>query len=310
MIASETRRELLRDEIGRRLVRWSGRELTGGPQTGLKMVTGHRAVEEEKNMAGVVEFASQIAHHFNNILSVMSGYGGLLKARMSGDDPSLTYVEKMLTSSLRARDLVRSLFLFTGDEKSRLREIDLNRVVKRTSRFLSHNEEEGIVTRMVLHDNSLFVMADVVKMEEVLVNLIENARDAMPHGGTLTISTEPVWPGEGSEGLACHGEPRYTCLSVIDTGTGMDEETRARMFDPFFTTKGPGRNMGLGLCKVYGIVKQHGGEIDVESVPGQGTSVKIRMPLVEAGLAVSEPIPLPDSVIAARVPLSSAPWRQ
>jgi len=295
----------MQDEIGRRLVQWSGRELTEGPQKGLKMVAGYAPAPDERNAAEVVEFASLIAHHFNNILSVMSGYGGLLKAKMSKDDPSFPYVEKMLASSLRARDLIRSLFLFTGDEKSRPREVDLNRVIKRAARFLSQGEEDGIATKVQLHDSGLIVMADVMRMEEVLANLIENARDAMPRGGVLTLSTEGTWPGDTGN----KEEAGYACLSVTDTGIGMDEETKEKIFDPFFTTKGSGKNMGLGLCKVYGIVKQHSGDISVQSAPGKGTSVKVRMPLVRSGLTASEPIPLPDSVIAARLPICSECWR-
>ncbi|HEY3277388.1 MAG TPA: ATP-binding protein [Syntrophorhabdaceae bacterium] len=304
MINSETHTGNFQDEVAKRLIRWSGRELTGGGQQDVKMVTGHEPSPDDTDMAGIMQFASQIAHHFNNILSVMSGYGGLLKSKMEKDDPSLVFVEKMLASSLRAHDLVRSLLLFTGDEKSRLRQVDLNRVVKRAGRFLAF-EKERIKTKVELHESSLFIMADVVRMEEVLANLIENARDAMPSGGTLTIRTEPVFTDEG---LACGAEPAFVSLSVTDTGSGMDEGTREKVFEPFFTTKGPGTNMGLGLSKVYGIVKQHAGVIEVVSAPGEGSSIKIRLPLVERGRAVAEPIPLPDSVMGTSIPLCSSRW--
>ncbi len=309
MALSGMQRDIGQAEIGRRLDYWSGRELTEGLRKGLKMVAPYETAQDERSMTAVMDFASQIAHHFNNLLSVMSGYGGLLKARMVEGDPSLAYVEKMLASSQKARDVVRSLFLFTGDEKSRLREVDLNRVIKRAARFIERNQEKKGTARMELHDNSLFVMADVVKMEEVLANLIENAWDAMPRGGTLTLKTERCYRmGKGCEGSSAEVSP-YASFSVVDTGIGMDRETKEKMFDPFFTTKNPGRNMGLGLSKVYGIVKQHSGEISVESEPGKGTSIRIYIPLVESGIGISDPIPLPDSVIAGRVPLCSTSWR-
>lgn len=270
------------------------------------MVTGHGpSGPDEAHLAGVMEFASQIAHHFNNILSVMSGYGGLLKSKMTQDDPSLALVEKMLASSVKAHDLVRSLFLFTGDEKSRLREVDLNRVVKRAARFLEPLGQEKIKTKMELHESSLFVMADVVKMEEVLANLIENSRDAMVSGGSLTIRTEPLFT---EEELACDLGPGFVCLTVSDTGPGMEESVKARVFEPFFTTKGRGTNVGLGLSKVFGIVKQHFGNITVESAPARGTAVKIRLPLLKQCTTVTGPIPLPDSVMAGRIPLCSSRW--
>ncbi len=303
---SETQWKYPGEAIGNRLSRWSGRELTEGRQGGLKMVGAYTPanLHHVKEMVGVVEFASDVAHHFNNILAIVSGYGGLLKVKMSKDDPSLTYVEKMLASSQKAQDVIRSLFVFSGNERIILREMDLNKVIKRATRFLESGEsgpEKKVEMRLELHEGELIVMADVVRMEEVLANLIGNARDAMPSGGIVTLRTEPMTLGHAGSGGS-----RFASITVTDTGSGMDKETRERMFDPFFTTKGPGRNIGLGLSKVYGIVKAHSGEMTVESAPGEGTSVRIRVPLVRSEARLMDPIPLPDSIVAGRLHLCSS----
>jgi polar amino acid transport system substrate-binding protein len=273
----------------------SGRILTQGQRKMMKMVTPYMPVKSQhrKDMAGIVHLASEIAHYFNNILSVTTGYGDMLKMKMPKDDPSRAYVEKILASSRRAHDLVRGLFMFAGNERISLREVDLNRVVRRAARFLPPEADDGVEKTVKLNDNELFVMADVGRLEEALKSLIENALEAMPEGGKLTLRVENLAPGKAETAGAGTDDVCYASIYVTDTGGGMDEDTKERVFEPFFSTKGQARNTGLGLSKVYGIVKQHSGEVVVESSPGNGTSIKIYIPLVRVGLRTAEPISIP-----------------
>ena len=278
----------------------TGLQLTVGERQGLKMVSGYvpAPFQHMKDMEGVVQFAGDVAHCFNDILSVVTAYADLLRMKLSPDDPSIALLDKMLTSSQSAKDLVRALLTFTGREKVRLRELDLNKVIRRATRFLSCNGEGNIDARVELDECELFVMADSDRMEEMLLHLIENARDGMPEGGMLTLRTEKVLPDLKQTGATLVEAPAHAVFSITDTGVGMDEETRERAFDPFFTTKGPARNLGLGLSKAYGVVRQHAGQISIQSTPGKGTSVKVQMPLVRAALRRTDPIPLPDSAVA------------
>lgn len=291
-------------------MRETGLQLTEGERQSLKMVAGYvpAPFQHVKDMEGVVQFAGDVAHCFNDILSVVMAYAELLRMKLPADDPSIALLDKMLASSQSAKDLVRSLLAFTGREKVRLRELDLNKVMRRAARFLMGREDKNIDARLELDECELFVMADSDRMEEMLLHLIENATDGMPEGGMLTLRTEKILPSLRQTGAALVDAPAQAIFSVTDTGVGMDEETRIRAFDPFFTTKGPGRNMGLGLSRAYGVVRQHAGQISIESTPGKGTSVKVQMPLVRTVLRRTDPIPLPDSIVAGRPCLSSVCW--
>jgi CheY-like chemotaxis protein len=161
--------------------------------------------------------------------------------------------------------------------------IDLNAIIKRSEQLLGRVIGEDIEFRTKRSENELSVLADVVQIEQVLMNLAGNARDAMPDGGILLIETEEATLGEDFIRANSYGRPgKYACLSVTDTGTGMDENTRLRIFEPFFTTKEVGKGTGLGLSMVYGIIKQHDGYINVFSEPGKGTTFKIYFPLIAA----------------------------
>jgi signal transduction histidine kinase len=286
----------------------AGLQLTEGERQGLKMVSGYipAPFQHMKDMDSVVQFAGDVAHCFNDILSVVTAYADLLRMKLSPDDPSIALLDKMLASSQSAKELVRALLTFTGKEKVRLRELDLNKVIRRATRFLSSRDEKNIDAKVELEDGELFVMADSDRMEEVLLHLIENARDGMPEGGMLILRTEKISPDLKQPCATLADAPAHAVFSVTDTGVGMDEETRERAFDPFFTTKGPARNLGLGLSKVYGVVRQHAGQISIQSAPGKGTSVKVRIPLVRTALKQTAAIPLRDSIVAARLPLAGS----
>ena len=285
----------------------AGLRLTEGERRGLKMVSGYAPApfQHSKDMDGVVQFAGDVAHCFNDILSKVTAYADLLRLKLPPDDPSIALLDKMLASSQNAKDVVRALLAFTGREKVRLRELDLNKVMRRATRFLSSRQEGNIDTRVELDECELFVMADSDRMEEILLHLIENARDGMPEGGTLTLRTEKVLPDPMEPEANLVDMPGHAVFSVTDTGVGMDDQTRERAFDPFFTTKGPARNLGLGLSKVYGVVKQHAGRISIQSAPGRGTSVKVQIPLVRTAWKRADPIPLHDSAVAGRLLLGS-----
>jgi signal transduction histidine kinase len=233
-----------------------------------------------QNKTGVSELAGGIAHHFNNILTVVIGYGTLLQMKMDQDNPLRTYVEHILSSSEMAADLTKKLLVFSGQQKISPRIANLNEIVRGAQRLFPLYINDGIKLQMELTDQDLLVMIDTACFEEAMVDLISNAVDAMPHGGTLTVTTECLKLGSNlMDGK--HNEKPVGCtiLTVTDTGIGMTREVKERMFDPFFTTKEVGKGTGLGLSAVYGIVKQLNGSIKIKSQVEKGTEIKIYLPL-------------------------------
>ncbi len=241
-----------------------------------------RQLRQAQKMEAIGQLAGGVAHDFNNILTAIGGYGSLLLMKMTDDDPLRHEVEQILASSERAAQLTRSLLAYSRQQIINPKPVDLNRIVQGIERLLSRLIGEDIDMQTRLASQKLTVMADSGQLDQVLMNLATNARDAMPGGGVLLIETDP------SELEDDYGRPhtyippgRYARLSVTDTGTGMDETTRERIFDPFFTTKEVGKGTGLGLAMVYGIIKQQNGYINVYSEQGKGTTFKIYLPLVE-----------------------------
>jgi PAS domain S-box-containing protein len=247
-------------------------------------VTEHRKMEEQlrqaQKMEAVGQLAGGIAHDFNNILSAIVGYAHLLKMRMEGGDPLLANVEHILDASERAAALTHSLLAFSRKQAISIKPVDLNEVIRKMQQLLLRVIGEDIDMKIDLAAGALVSLVDAGQVEQVLMNLATNARDAMPKGGCLTIRSEPR-PIDGTF-LEAHGYGQagnYAVITVSDTGSGMDEETRKKIFDPFFTTKETGKGTGLGLAMVYGSVKQHNGFIDVQSEPGKGTTFTIYLPL-------------------------------
>jgi hypothetical protein len=233
-----------------------------------------------ENKIGVSEFAGGIAHHFNNILTVVIGYGTLLQMKMESDNPLKVYVERILASSEKAAGLTKKLLVFSGHQRISTRIADLNETVLGAHKLLSLLINNNIRLQMELTDQDLPVMIDVVRFEEVLVDLISNAVDAMPHGGMLTVITECLKLGTDlADGNYSNKSRGCAVLTVADTGVGMTKKVKKRVFDPFFTTKEVGKGAGLGLSAVYGIIKQHNGSIKIESQIKKGTEVKIYLPL-------------------------------
>ncbi len=238
--------------------------------------------------------AGGIAHDFNNILTGIMGYLTLLRQKITDPEP-LKFIDVIERSSLRAADLVRQILTFSRDLKPAGEEktINLNEVVRETEALLKGTLEKSIILELNLAESLPTIKADSTQIQQALLNLCVNARDAMEGRGRLVISTSTITLGEEdgpfSELMAVPG--LYVMLSVSDSGCGIPEEILPRIFDPFFTTKGIGQGTGLGLAMVYGIVRGAGGYVHVESVVGQGTTFYLFFPASEDRPTVSEPLP-------------------
>jgi two-component system cell cycle sensor histidine kinase/response regulator CckA len=256
-------------------------------------VTERRALEQQlqqsQKMEAVGRLAGGIAHDFNNLLMVISGYSEFLLDRL-GPEPSLRApAQEIAGAAVRASALTRQLLAFSRKQMLAPKILDLNSVVTENLKMLTRMIGEDIDLVMVPAAGLGPVRADAGQIEQVIMNLAVNARDAMPSGGKLTIETSNATLDEDQARLHPPLTPgNYVMLTISDTGAGMDSETQSRIFEPFFTTKGT-KGTGLGLSTVYGIVKQSGGYIWVHSEPGKGTSFKIYLPRVAE--AIQSPIP-------------------
>jgi len=250
----------------------------------MKDVTEWKRLEQQlfqaQKMEAVGQLAGGIAHDFNNILTAIIGYGNLLKAQMP-DGPLMTYLNHILDSADRAAKLIQDLLAFSRRQMISPRLINLNEIVKGIENILSRLIGDDIELSVQFTDSKLAVIADGTQIEQVLMNLATNARDAMPDGGSLYISTELAYIDDRfikTYGYGRAGE--YALITFSDTGSGMDEKTKEKIFEPFFTTKEVGKGTGLGLAMVYGIVKQHNGYVNVYSEAGNGTTFRIYLPLM------------------------------
>ena len=239
-------------------------------------------LQEAQKMEAVGTLAGGIAHDFNNLLQAILGYADLLLLRKGKDEPRSRELQEIISASKRGAELTQQLLTFSRRVESKLRPTDLNLGVENTRKIFARTLPKMIEIDLLLSDNLSFVNADPVQMEQILMNLAVNAKDAMPDGGKLTIKTGNVILDE--EYCRTHPEAipgEYVLLEVSDTGHGMAEETLKHIFDPFFTTKGMAEGTGLGLAMVHGIVKSHDGYIDCTSDFGTGTTFKIYLPAVE-----------------------------
>jgi signal transduction histidine kinase/CheY-like chemotaxis protein len=237
-------------------------------------------LRQSQKLEAVGQLAGGVAHDFNNLLTVITGYGENLLADLEGEAQEAA--KEVCLAAERASALTRQLLAFSRRQFLQPRILDLNGVVRELEGMLRRVIGEDVECELSLDSSLGRVMADAGQIQQIVLNLSLNARDAMPQGGRLTIQTYEVDSFPDYAGVARGSDPvRYVCLSVSDEGCGMDAETRARIFEPFFTTKGAGSGTGLGLSTVYGIVKQSDGEIRVRSSLGLGTTVEVYLPRID-----------------------------
>ncbi len=260
----------------------------------IKDVTAHKLAEDERDklqselqqaqkMESVGRLAGGVAHDFNNLLTAINGYAGFLMEGLPENDARREDVREILSAGERAAGLTRQLLAFSRRQILDLQILDLNGIVGRMVNMLTRLIGEDVKLTTRLAAEPCLVKVDPGQIEQVLMNLAVNARDAMPKGGTLALETEVATLGD--DFFLGHPDMQrvpMVCLRVRDTGCGMTDDIKAKMFEPFFTTKGEGRGTGLGLPMVYGIIKQSGGDLEVESEPDRGTTIRIYLPTIDS----------------------------
>ncbi|MBU1714667.1 MAG: PAS domain S-box protein [Proteobacteria bacterium] len=233
-----------------------------------------------QKMEAVGTLAGGIAHDFNNMLNVIMGYGNMVMDTLAADSPARADMSEVLVAADRAADLTRRLLLFSRKNVVEVKPVNINALILGLQKMLARIIRENIEFHLDLTDTPLIVAVDTGQIEQVLINLASNAKDAILEGGRLLITTGLAEIDEEYVAAYGYGQPgRYALITVADTGQGMDADTQQKIFEPFFTTKGVGEGTGLGLAISYGIIKQHNGYIKVYSEPGDGTVFKIFLPL-------------------------------
>lgn len=263
-------------------------ELAELRRTELSLKESEERFRQSQKMEAVGQLAGGVAHDFNNILSAIFGYAQLSLRKLQGNDQVREYIEEIMKTSERAAVLTQSLLAFSRKQEVCLAVIDPGHVVKEFEVFLLRLIREDIELEVSGSAEPLAVMADRGQIEQVVMNLVTNARDAMPNGGKLSIATQSVTLDQ--EFVQAHGygtAGNYAVISVADSGMGMDTETQRHIFEPFYTTKELGKGTGLGLAMAYGVIKKHDGFINVYSEPGTGTIFKLYLPIV-AGTAAAD----------------------
>ena len=285
-------------EINAVLIEWDDRPAT---LNFVRDITEHKKLEAQflqaQKMEAVGQLAGGIAHDFNNLLTIINTHSELALMELKEWDPFKEKFEAIHRAGGKAADLTRKLLAFSRHQVGEMKVIDLNRIVEDLERMLRRTIGEDIQLRTVLSKDLGYIKADSGQIEHTILNLVVNARDAMPSGGTIEIQTanvqadeETLDPPSGMKG------GKYIRLSVSDTGVGMNPEVQERVFEPFFTTKEKGKGTGLGLSTVYGIIKQSGGDIWFSSEPGKGTIFEIYLPRVDEPLQESRKAACPGNL--------------
>ncbi|GFO68876.1 histidine kinase [Geomonas limicola] len=248
-------------------------------------------MRQSQKMEAVGQLAGGVAHDFNNLLTAIIGFATLARMHLDSDNPAGKFLDEVLLASDRATHLTKGLLSFSRKQPINLQPLELNSIVERMERLLRRLISEEIELVLRYADQPLPIVADAGQIDQILMNLATNARDAMEHCGVLTITTgrTELGPSPGP-GFGDAPAGSYATLTISDTGKGMDATTRARIFEPFYTTKEVGKGTGLGLAIVYGIVQQHSGFIDIASEPGQGTTFSIHLPIPAETLQSAAPV--------------------
>lgn len=250
-------------------------------------------LREAAKMEAIGRLAGGMAHDFNNMLTAVIGYANVLLHELPKDGPITDKVVQINRAAERAARLTRQLLAFGRKEVLEMKALDLNPLISEFHQILKGLIGADIEVTAALDPAAGQVKGDAGRIEQILLNLAVNARDAMPNGGKLTLETANVVLDEDYLRTHAHVKPgRFVQISVSDTGIGMDSETRSKVFEPFFTTKEKGKGTGLGLSTVFGIVRQHGGHIEMHSEPGRGATVRVYLPRVDedGGASIPEPV--------------------
>ncbi len=273
-----------RDELERRVVERTRALRQANEKLRLEMEERERILTRLQNtqrLESLGRLAGGVAHDFNNLLGVIMGYSSMLQGRVASDDPTYAMLAEITQAAQVAASLTKQLLTFSRAQATEHRRIDLNEVVRDVSNMLRRLVGDDVSVRNALDERPAYIEADPGQIEQMLMNLVVNARDAMPEGGSLRIDTALINADDPE------GSPTHVRLSVADTGIGMDDSTQSKIFEPFFSTKEGGEGTGLGLSTVYGIVTRAGGTISVDSMPLLGACFDIVFPLADAGGEVS-----------------------
>jgi signal transduction histidine kinase len=273
--------EIIRDSQGRVLrARGANQDITDMKRTEEERKSLESQLHQVQKIEAVGQLAGGVAHDFNNILTAIMGFTEVVAMRMEPENPLQKYLKQIDSAGRKAADLTHGLLAFSRKQVLHMRILDIYEVIDGFRKMLCRLIPEDIDLRMKAAATGMTVMADKGQIEQVLMNLVTNARDAMPDGGIVAIEAAPVEIGDETIHAWGFGVPgRYAMISVSDTGCGMDRQTREKIFEPFFTTKPVGKGTGLGLSIIYGIVKQHNGFITVDSLPGRGSTFNVYLPL-------------------------------
>jgi signal transduction histidine kinase/CheY-like chemotaxis protein len=286
------RNTLVRDDAGRVIgTLSSGEDITHRKQLETQL-------RQSQKMEAIGSLAGGVAHDFNNLLTAILGYAAFVAETLDPADPRRQDMDEITRAADRATGLTRQLLAFSRKQVLRPARLDVNGLISTMSRMLRRLIGEDIELVTNLAADLAPVLADAGQIEQILLNLAVNARDAMPHGGRLLIETANVVLDEaGARPYAPARSGPYVMFTVADTGVGMDERTKRRLFEPFFTTKEPGRGTGLGLATVHGIVEQSGGFISVDSQPGHGARFSVYLPPTAETAIADEPNVASDAVL-------------
>ncbi len=267
-----------RDEIGKLAMAFNAMTYSLKKREAEKETLAEQLLHAQK-MEAVGRFSSGITHDFNNILQTIFFNIKLLQNHIGKNTRAILYSDQIFEAAMKASRLASNLLSFSSKQPMKLKPVDINKLIKGSRKLIKALVGEGITLEIQTTKKPLKVMVDRLQIEQILLNLTTNARDAMPNGGTITITAESMDKSHKED-----GSTRYALISFTDTGTGIAKKTLKKIFEPFFTTKEMGKGTGLGLSMAHGIVRSHGGFIDLQTKQGKGTTFKISLPLTEAKL--------------------------